>query len=255
VAAAERGKWRRILLEWHVRPSPEGRGHIAALRAADLHIPVSVGIRDDLLDLGLPERLVAVVPNACGLDPARAELRCGAQPAERSSGRPVLALGLHRRGGLDQALAAWRQDPHLPTLWLAGRDQGAVRTSAWQRQVADDPALRGRIRFLGPVWGRSREQLLDEVALWLCLYPADEDSINRLCPLQVADAAGSGLPLVASDLPSIRRQLKGQRAELVAGDDPVALAAAIRRGLDSAPSDPLERPRWQDRAKRLIELA
>jgi len=123
------------------------------------------------------------------------------------------------------------------------------------REVDEDPELRGRVRFLGPVWGSDREDLLDSVALWLCLYPQDEDSLERLCPLQVADAAGSGLPFVVSDLPSIRRQLGGHQAELVPVGDASALAAAIDRGLDSEPPNPLQRPRWTDRASKLIQLS
>lgn len=255
VAATETGRWRRLLLEWHVRPDPERGSHRRALATADLHIAVSLGIRDDLLAAGISPSRVVVLPNACGLNLARAVRRAGPAGQPDPSHRPVLALGLHRRAGLDQALEAWRASPDLPPLLLGGRDQGALRTSSWSREVDSDPSLRGRIRFLGPVWGSEREQLLDSVGLWLCLYPRDDDSIDRICPLQVADASGSGLPFVASDLPSIRHQLGVGCGELVEGEDPLTLAAAIRRGLDSAPSDPLKRPRWKDRAKRLIQLA
>ena len=255
VAATEGIHWRRLLLEWHIRPDPERPSHRRALEAADLHIAVSLGIRDDLHDVGVSPSRVVVLPNACGLDLARAVRRAEAAGQPRTSQRPVLALGLHRRSGLDQALAAWRAAPDLPPLLLGGRDQGDLRTSSWSRQVDSDPSLRGRVRFLGPVWGLDREELLDSVGLWLCLYPRDEDSVERLCPLQVADASGSGLPFVASDLPSIRHQLGHRIGELVEGEDPLVLAAAIRRGLDSPPTAPLERPRWLDRARRLIQLA
>jgi len=255
VAATEQGRWGRLLLEWHVRPDLGLRGHPRALAAADLHIAVSRGIRADLLALGVPADRVVLLPNACGVDLGRALRRSESGRRTSPDSRPVLALGLHRRAGLDQALAAWRLAPDLPLLLIGGRDQGSLRTSAWEREVEADPALKGRVRFLGPFWGTHREDLLDSVGLWLCLYPRDEDSLTRLCPLQVADASGSGLPFVASDLPSIRHQLSEGPGELVAGEDPQLLAAAIRRGLDSAPSDPLQHPRWHDRAKRLIQLA
>ena len=286
VAAAEQGRWGRLLLEWHVRPDPSLRGHRKALRSADLHLPVSEGLARDLVALGVPAARIRILPNACGLSLARAQARVGRGLGEE---RPVLALGLHRRSGIDQALDAWRDDLNLPPLWIGGRDQGAMRTESWARSIDEDPRLQGRVRLLGPVWGEEREDLLDQVGAWLCLYPVDEDSPERLCPLQVADAAGAGLPLVASDLPSIRRLLerpqggrlspggqgetltrrgqevscgKGGRSSLVLpsgavlvdGCRPEALAKAIRQALDGAPLEPLQRPRWVDRAKQLMSL-
>lgn len=255
VAAAEGGHWGKVFLEWHVQPKPELRGHAAALAAADLHLPVSEGIRRDLLELGVSEDRISVLPNACGLDPARARDRWNRQTEGTVAPKPVLALGLHRRAGLDVALEAWRREPSLPTLLVGGRDQGGERARLWQEQVEADDRLRGRVRLLGPVWGEDRERLLDEAGLWLCLYPRDEDSVDRLCPLQVADAAGSGLPLVASDFPSVRGLLGEGLGLLVSPEDPELVARAVLLGLDSRPPDPLQRPRWQHRASRLIQLA
>ena len=124
------------------------------------------------------------MPNACGLSLVRAQARAGRALAE---GLP--ALGLHRRSGIDQALDVGGMT------WIFRRFglEGVISDAHGVLGASDDdPRLQGRIRMLGPVWGADREDLLDQVGAWLCLYPLDEDSPERLCPLQVADAAGSG---------------------------------------------------------------
>jgi hypothetical protein len=267
VAAAEarrppRRRFGRVVLEWHGRPDPRRPEHRAAFQRADLNIAVAPGLTDDLLACGVEPARVELVANACGLDPARAAARAAdCNPRDR----PVLALGLHRRGGLDLALSAWTLDPTLPPLWIAGQDQGSVRVAAWRERVQAEPTLRGRVRLLGPAWGAAREELLDRAGMLLALYPLDMETESRLCPLQVVDAAGSGLPLVATDLASVRCALAGRSpaAILIPAGEPLTLAAGVRRamreGADMArsqgPEGPQRVPRWADRARQLARLS
>ena len=247
VAAAQpRRRWRHLVMEWHVRPDPSLPIHRAALRRADLHVTPAPGLWDDLRVAGLPAHRLLLLPNACGLDRSRARQRHAAAPENG----PVLAMGLHRRGGLDLALRAWADHDDLPPLWIAGRDQGGVRVGGWQERI-DARGLGARVRLVGPVWGHAREDLIDRCAVWLAAYPADDDTRTRLCPLQVADALGSGRPLVAPDLPSIRAL--GGQPTLYGADSPDALAAAIRRARLAPITPPDTRPRWADRARTLLD--
>lgn len=239
VAAAQPRGWAAVVMEWHVRPEPE------ALQRPDLHVTVAPGLADDLRAAGVPEDRLLLLPNACGLDPGRAAAR------RPRPGGPVLALGLHRRGGLDLALQAWASDRSLPPLLLGGVDQGGARVRAWARRVDEDPALRGRVRFIGGAWAGAREDLLDTVAAWLAVYPDDADTRTRLCPLQVVDALGSGLPLVAPDLPSVRAL--GGAVHAFAPGDPGALVNAVHDAL-RAPIPAAPRPSWTDRARTLAEV-
>ena len=246
VAAQQAGRWRRVVMEWHVRPDPTAARHRAALEGADLHVAVAQGLADELRAAGVGEPRLLLLPNACGLDRSRA--------AARTSGEGiVVALGLHRRAGLDQALAAWQAEPRLPQLYIAGVDQGAVRLAAWRDRIAGDHRLNGRVILIGPAWGAEREDLLDRASVWLAPYPRDDDSVHRLCPLQVADAAGSGLPLVTSDLPSIRAMLQGVAAGYAAPHDPSALAGRVLEALSAPRPAWSPRPDWTDRADRLRE--
>jgi glycosyltransferase involved in cell wall biosynthesis len=87
-------------------------------------------------------------------------------------------------------------------------------------------------------------------------------SARYTSPLKVFEAFAAGLPLVASDLPSMRELLEHERdALLVAPDDPQALADGIERlladdGLRAAMSRRLrgraEACTWDARARRIL---
>jgi glycosyltransferase involved in cell wall biosynthesis len=253
-SAPTRGRrhWAAVLMEWHVRPDPAVTSHRRALERADLHLTPAHGLFADLIAAGVPEERVVLLPNACGLSAQRARVRAEVKPARDA---PVLALGLHRREGLDLALDAWASHAPLPPLWLVGRDQGAVRYDGWMNRIDRDQRLRGRVRLLGPCWGDAREDLLDSASLWLALYPEDDETRTRLCPLQVMDAAGSGLPVVASHLPSVRAALGDFPYGRVR--DVASLVAAVQHAT-AQPRPPAElaagRPRWGDRAQVLRDV-
>jgi glycosyltransferase involved in cell wall biosynthesis len=243
-------------MEWHERFDATDPQHCGAL-GADLHLVVARAMEEDLRVAGIPSERIHRLPNACGLDPDRARRRAMLLSHRIDSKSPVLALGLHRRGGLDLALDVWATDESLPTLLLAGRDQGAIRTDRWQNRVDGDPRLRGRVQLIGPSWGEDREDLLDRAGCWLAPYPEDQDSRSHLCPLQVADALGSGLPLVTSDLPSIRQQWEDAggptSCRLVVPGDREALRRALHAALGPKnlpdPQAAAKFPRWTDRAR------
>ena len=245
VAAAQAGRWPRVVMEWHVRPDPEQSTHRDALRGADLHVTPAPGLHEDLLAMGAPASRAILIPNACGLDPLRARRRA----ERRDPAGPVLAMGLHRRDGMDDVIAAWAAHRDLPDLWIAGRDQGGARVARWTDRL-DAAGLSGRVRLLGPVWGAARDHLLDGCAAWLAPYPDDASTRSRLCPLQVADALGSGLPVIAPRLRSITA-LGGDPTVYAAGDID-ALAAAVRRGVQRSMPAPHLRPRWIDRGRALL---
>ncbi len=245
VAAAQPDVWSAVVMEWHIAPDPADPVHRRALDRPDLHVTPAPGLQADLWAAGVPERRVLLLPNACGLDASRAEERAAA----RDPAAPVLALGLHRRGGLDDALVAWERNADLPPLVIGGRDQGGVRHAEWQARLAA-PGLAGRVTLVGPVWGPAREALLDGCGVWLAPYPDDSTTRTRLCPLQVVDALGSGLPLVAPRIPSV--EVLGGGAVLYRPGDPDSLAAAVRTANRSHPGHPADRPRWADRGRELL---
>jgi len=239
-------RWRAVVMEWHVQPNPSDPRHRAALTRPDLHVTVAPGLVADLAAAGVARERIRLLPNACGLSRERALLR-----TPRADG-PVLALGLHRRDGLDEVLDAWRLDPCLPTLLIAGRDQGGSRVARWRARLTEQ-GLAGRVRLIGPRWGVARDDLLDTVSAWLAPYPDDATTRTRLCPLQVVDALGSGLPLIAPSLGSVQAAAAGAPWHEYTPGDPASLAAAVRGAVQSPRvSTPAGRPTWADRAHSLV---
>ncbi len=79
-----------------------------------------------------------------------------------------------------------------------------------------------------------------------------EDSLFGRCmtsPLKLWDARGAGVPIAASDLPTVRA-IAGDVAHLCAPDDPRALADAVRRAL----ATPGDRPRLRTWGARAAEV-
>jgi glycosyltransferase involved in cell wall biosynthesis len=247
IAAAEVGRWAFVAHEWHEAPRPDDAAHRETLGRVDLHVPVAPGLRELLRAAGVPAERVLLLPNASSLRRERAARR---RDGWTSGQGPVLVLGLHRRPGARDVLAAWDQDARLPDLLVAGEREG-TDLPRWLGARPGDP----RIRFTGPAWGQAREDLLDCAALWLCPYPRDTETEGALCPLQVCDALASGLPVVAPDLPSVHAlEGPGALAHTYEPGDARDLARAVRDALTAGPGFAAPaRPRWVDRAARLRE--
>ncbi len=223
-------------------------------------VAISGGVRDDLLELGARADDVCVEHD--GFDAARF-----ANPASRERARDELGLardalvvvytgGLLAWKGADLIVEAARELPQLQFVIAGGM---AADVERFRERAAGVSNL--RVDGFQPP---------ERVALYLAaadlgLAPnrsAPAISSKYTSPLKVFEAMAVGLPLVASDLPSLREILTHDRdAWLVAPDDPRALAAGIRRLAE----DPELRERlsksfvarasehtWDARARRLV---
>lgn len=129
---------------------------------------------------------------------------------------------------------------------------------------ADDVGVGARIQFRGYVpYGGVAEALRGAA---VAVLPLPDEPVARYftSPLKLFDYMAAGVPIVASDLPSLREVLRhGENALLVPPDDAGALAQAIERLL----ADPGLAARlaaraqhdaagytWDARAARLIDF-
>ena len=219
-----------VYLEVHRVPGGRLRRRWLAEAAAGARgvIAISGGVRDDLAALGVDPAKVAVEHD--GYEPAR----FAALPP-RAEARA--ALGLPREGPLvvyTGGLLAWKG---ADVLVEAARTLGGVYFAIAGGMDADVAALRARAGGLANV-RIDGFQPPEKVALYLAaadlgVVPNRSSpaiSARYTSPLKVFEAMAAGLPLVASDLPSLREILTdGEDALLVAPDDPPALAAGIAR--------------------------
>nr|WP_184431210.1 glycosyltransferase [Roseospira goensis] len=190
-------------------------------RGFDHLIAIIPGIRRHILDGGWPERRVHYIPNFCVVDE-------GAAPVDRAhhdtpADAPLLlALGrLHPVKGLDVLLHALAAVPGA-YLWIAGEgpERGALEA------LADSLGVAGRVRFLG--WRDDRTALMR--AADVVVFPSRYEPNGTV----TVEAWAHDRPLVVADAAGPAEMVRdGDDALLVPKDDAGALAAALRRVLDS----------------------
>ena len=225
-----------VFLEVHRVPGGKLRRRWLAEAARGVRgiLAISGGVREDLLALGLPEAKVKVEhdghdPARFAMRPARAEARAALGLAE---GAPVAVYtgGLLAWKGVDVLVEAARTLPDVYFVVAGGMDGDVKRLRARAGGLANvrfdgfQPPARVPLYLaaadLGVVPNRSKPAI----------------SARHTSPLKVFEAMAASLPIVASDLPSLRELLEdGRDALLVAPDDPQALAAGIARLAGDAP--------------------
>lgn len=190
-------------------------------------IAISGGLRDLYKERGIAEDRITVLHDA--IDPS-----LFARPQSRSQARERLGLPQDRAlamyiGGLD----AWKG---VGTLCEAKSYLPDVEVVIIGGSEAELVPLRRQyplVRFLG---SRPYAELADNQAAAdvLVLPNTAKEAISSryTSPLKLFAYMASGIPIVASDLPSLREVLDERSALLVAPDDPQALAHGIMRALE-----------------------
>jgi glycosyltransferase involved in cell wall biosynthesis len=205
---------RRRLLVWTarlVRPS---------------HFAISDKIAGTLGEM-LPFASIRVVPG--GVDLKR--FRSGDRGLARASlGLPVDVPVIGTAGRLEavkghRTLVAAME--HLPTdvrLLIIGDGSEHDRLNS----LASELGVGKRVSFLGH--RDDVHRLLPALDVF-CL-----PSLREGLPRVVMEAQGAGIPVVASDVGSVRQVVDSTTGRLVPADNPIALAAAIKATLSAAPS-------------------
>lgn len=209
-----------------------GRIRTRCLKAPAVVAP-GQGVADELLAAGYAPERVHFIPNGVRLaaaDPtgerkiaARRTLADANIELTVPDGSPLAVFTgrLDRRKGLFDLVRAWRDVvmrwPQA-RLWLIG--EGADREPLWQ--LIRELDLRGRVLMPGAF-----DQVDDLLrAADLFVLPSYEEGMS----LALLEAMGSGVPVVASDIPGNRALVEHERTGLLAPvGDSTAWAAAIER--------------------------
>ncbi|MGU3495157.1 glycosyltransferase [Xanthobacteraceae bacterium A53D] len=207
---------------WHYRRDPNDR-RIARLidRFVSPHVvAVSDNVAEAMREL-MPRSSVRVIRNAVDTDRF--------MPADRTAARAALGLPpdvpvvgaagrLEEVKGQDVLLRAMvRVIGHLPSAHLVLAGDGSKRAEL--EALAAELGLAGRVTFLG--YRSDMETVFP--AFDICVLPSRAEGL----PLSVLEAQACGIPMVASDVGSVREGLAPGTSRLVPPGDPEALGAAI----------------------------
>jgi glycosyltransferase involved in cell wall biosynthesis len=182
-------------------------------------ITVSAGLRDGLVDLGVPAGRITVLRNGVDLVQFSPRDRAAARAALGLGGPTLLSVGgLIARKGHDLTIKALATLPAW-TLLIAGEgpQRGALLALAAELGVAD------RVRLLGG-WPHGELASLYSSADISCLSSSREGMANVLL-----ESMACGTPVVASPIPGNDEAVQSRAGGLIAAArTPEAIAAAVR---------------------------
>lgn len=233
----------RVALEVNADPASflraEGAGWVARLthsaerlnvRGSDVVIAITPALKKSLIHrYRVPAGKISLVPSGTDPDhfvpgdPREAKARLGLPPDH-----PVVGfIGLfYRHQGIPTLLqAARRVRAEGPTSRFLLVGDGIMRAE-WEA-LARRLDLADVVHFTGQVPYRELPRYLQAMDLLAAPFSSDRGEVS---PFKVLDALAAGLPVVASDLPSIRRLAEGFEGAvtLVPPDDGEALAEVLR---------------------------
>ena len=232
--------------EAHVVPKGAQRWllkRVARRQALRLVVALTSFIREGLVRMGFPEEKVIVLPD--GVDLALFENLPTKEECRRILGlpleRPIVGyIGrfqtMGKEKGIPELVEAMRYLPEIdgaePLLLCVGGPMDAV--PAYLERARQVGVPERRLKFVDRVPNT-------QVPLWMRAcdvatipWPWTEFSAYFTSPLKLFEYMGAGVPIVATDLPSLREVLRhGENAWLVRPSDPKALAEGIRRLLEN----------------------
>ncbi len=215
--------FKNFVLEIHTLPERVKNFHRSVWRRAAALITITRHLKNRLAQNGVPEGKILAAPDGVGL--GEFSVRISKEEARRALGLPldkkiVMFIGLFDAWkGYKTILEASKFfPPEAQLVMMGGRE----------RQIA---ALRPKypeVIFAGylPYNALPRNQLAADV-LVIPNSAKYEISKYHTSPLKVFAHMASGVPMVASDLPSLREILDESSAFFVPPDDPEALAEGI----------------------------
>lgn len=266
VAHALRSQGARVAWEIHRLPGGRLRRGMArrALDAGVLPLAISGGVAEDVQSvLGVSRDRIhvahdAIDPSFVEAMPSRAEarLRLGLD-----ADKPVVlyAGGLLRWKGVETLVEAGRGDGlgGAQVVIVGGMDQDV-------RDLEETVGFEPNVRVDG--FKPAREIPTYLAAADLAVVPnrrAPRISSHYTSPLKVFESLAAGLPLVVSDLPSMRDVLDEKTAVFVEPESPEDLARGVRELLDDsgrrarmaeAGRERVRSNTWEARARKILSI-
>ena len=196
---------------------------IAAMKAADRVVCISNGVKNDLIALGCPEEKLHVLPNAVALSKFNAGRR-----SDHAAHNIVYTGSFLYWKGVDILVDAFvlllKEMPDTK-LYLVGDDHEGNRRKL-EAQIRE-LGLEKSVVMTGYVSQREVAGYLGMADAAVLPNRVTVEGANYTSPSKIFEYMAARVPIVVSDLPSIREIVDGEAAVLVAPDDAKALCDGL----------------------------
>lgn len=201
----------------------------SVFRSAKALISISHGLKDELERGYQALGPIHVIPDGADVD----VLSDAFNHSSRSSGRTICYTGhLYPWKGVDTLVQAMSFLSEA-TLTIVGGDEADIQRL---KRLARESGCLDRITFEGWVAPEKVAGYLQKASVAVIPLGNDLIASRFTSPLKLFEYMAAGIPVVASDLPSIKEILVNDvNAVLVQPEAPDKLAAGIRRVLDDGP--------------------
>ena len=195
---------------------------IGLLRKASRVIALNRQELTEIVDFGIPEQKITIIPNTFPLGP---QLQTGSARPDKpeAAARTILYLGrIHPIKGIDRLLDAFSLllERHSNcNLMIVGQDYGAQEPLQRKVRVL---GLGSKVSFPGPRYGTEKLALLNEADVLVL------PSYKETFPFVVLEAFAHRLPVVATNNCGIAAELAANHAALIASS-PREFADAIEQ--------------------------
>jgi len=223
-------------------------------------------IKDIFVKRGFPARNILVEPDAVNLKQfahlipkVEARTKCGLPQDKSLIGYVGTLKTMNIDKGLHAAITAMKAVPEA-MLVVVGGDREHVEE---YRSLAEHGGLASRVIFTGTVAHSNVATYLSSFDIVVAPFPDIEHYRLYMSPLKIFEYMAAGLPMIVSDLPSLREILDEKIARFVPPSDAEALGEAINdllahpdmaAALGQAAKIRAEHYSWDKRAGRILKF-
>jgi glycosyltransferase involved in cell wall biosynthesis len=251
--------FRNYVLEVHELPQAASRYHVRSWNKAQKLIVLTSLLKKDLAEKGIRAEKILVSPDGVDVGEIAAAI-----PANNTFGKKVVmytgSLTLYGWKGVDTLVEAAKQLKDKVATVFIGGSEAEVRKL--EENIGGSHAE--NIKFLGrlPHADIPANIKMADV-LVLPNKPGDNNSERYTSPLKLFEYMASGVPIVASDLPSLREVLNERNCTFFRAGDVGSLAGAIQSVLDGPASanakaqqamEDVNNYTWGIRAKNILNF-
>jgi glycosyltransferase involved in cell wall biosynthesis len=259
--------FKNFVLEIHSLPKKIKSIHKKIWGKARALIVLTSFIKNKLVEAGVPENKILIAPD--GVDLEKFDIDISKEEARKKFSLPSdkILIGyvgmlktMEMSKGIDLAIEALKNLPGNIILVLVGGNKMDIDE---YQNFASSLDLRDRVIFTGRVRHELILYYLKAFDILIAPFPDIEHYRFYMSPLKLFEYMASGVPIVTSDLPSIREILNENNAVLVEPNNPEILSEGIKKVLENydfsakiskQAFQDVQNYTWKKRAERILEF-